>query len=127
MEKVTFASPALYGDHHVTEVRRQLLALEGVSEVYASSAFHVIEITFDPAKITIDQLRKHLESLGYLDELPVAVEVPPHGQPGDGQALFRHSAVMENTRQVAFLRPVPYRGRALWPCPGFGVLKMDEK
>ncbi len=126
MEKVSFVAPALYGDHHVTEVRRMLLSLEGVTEVYASSAFHVIEITYDPQKINAEQLKATLERSGYLDELPVPVEAPPQGGPGDGQTFFRHTAVMENVRQVTFLRPAPYQGRPLWPCPGFGVLKAED-
>ena len=31
MQKVTYETPALYGDHHVLEVRRILLELPGVS------------------------------------------------------------------------------------------------
>ena len=30
MQKVTYETPSLYGDHHVTEVRRILLELPGV-------------------------------------------------------------------------------------------------
>lgn len=126
MEKASFVAPALYGDHHVTEVRRMLLSLEGVIEVYASSAFHVIEVTYDPQKIDAEQLKAVLERSGYLAELPVPVEAPSQGGPGDGQTFFRHTAVMENVRQVVFLRPVPYQGRPLWPCPGFGILKAEE-
>lgn len=126
-EKISFAAPALYGDHHVVEVRRVLFSLEGVMDVYASSAFHVIEITYDPQKITAEQLRVHLERTGYLDELPVPVETMPQGGPGDGQMLFRHTAVMENIRHVTFTRPVSYQGRPLWPCPGFGMLKFEEE
>lgn len=127
MEKISFAAPALYGDHHVVEVRRILFSLEGVADVYASSAFHVIEITYDPQKITAEQLRAHLERTGYLDELPVPVETVPQSGPGDGQVLSRHTAVTENIRHVSFTRPVPYRGRPLWPCPGFGMLKAEEE
>ncbi len=61
MEFKSFDAPALYGDHHVTEVRQILLALEGVSEVYASSAFHVIEVKFDPTKINAEQITAQLE------------------------------------------------------------------
>lgn len=126
MEKITFTAPALYGDHHVVEVRRILFSLEGVLDVYASSAFHVIEITYDPQKITVAQLKTHLEQTGYLDELPLPVEGISQGGPGDGQMLFRHTAVLENVRQVTFRRPASFQGRPLWPCPGFGMLKMEE-
>ena len=45
METKSFEAPALYGDHHVSEVRRILLELTGVNEVYvSSSAFQIIEV-----------------------------------------------------------------------------------
>ena len=50
MEKITVDLPTMYGDHHVTDVRRILLALPGVEDVYASSAFRLVEVTFDPTK-----------------------------------------------------------------------------
>jgi len=49
MEKFVINLPAMYGDHHVTEVRRILMGLPGVSSVFASSAFKSAEISFDPA------------------------------------------------------------------------------
>ena len=41
MNKVTIDLPSMYGDHHVQEVRRLLFDLDGVEEVYASSAFQL--------------------------------------------------------------------------------------
>ncbi len=38
MEKIVLNLPTLYADHHVMILRDALLALDGVSEVYASSA-----------------------------------------------------------------------------------------
>ena len=52
METKAFEAPALYGDHHVSEVQSILKELPGVEEVYASSAFQAIEVTFDEKKIT---------------------------------------------------------------------------
>ena len=37
----------MYGDHHVVEVRRLLLEMPGVTDVYASSSFQVVEVAFD--------------------------------------------------------------------------------
>lgn len=123
METLTLEAPALYGDHHVSEVRRVLFALEGVGDVYASSAFHVIEVTFDPQKISAAQVEELLRGMGYLDELPVPIEAQPVETSKNGR---RHTVILETSRQVSFLRPISVQSRAAWPCPGFGLLKMDE-
>ena len=47
METKAFEAPALYGDHHVSEVQSILKELPGIEDVYASSAFQAIEVTFD--------------------------------------------------------------------------------
>ncbi len=65
---VTFDSPALFGDHHVLEVRRVLLDLPGVEEVIASSAFRVIDVTYDPDKTGEAAISQVLSSAGYLGE-----------------------------------------------------------
>ena len=70
MQKITFDTPVLFGDHHVLEVRSILLALPGITEVYASSSFHIIEVNFDPAQITAEQITACLESTGYLSNSP---------------------------------------------------------
>jgi len=126
METIQMEAPALYGDHHVSEVRRVLFAVEGVREVYASSAFHIIEITFEPEKVSAGQLEELLRGMGYLDELPVPMEAIPMSASGNGKHAFRQTAFLESSRQVGFLQPSPTQQRAVWPCPGFGLLKMDE-
>jgi len=128
METKAFDAPALYGDHHVIEVRRILMELPGVEEVYASSAFRTIEVSFDPAKITADEIAAHLQKAGYLDEIPMLAEtgVAAYGRDGT-DSKFRHTAIYETVKKnISFVQRVPYQGRPLWPCPGFGTLKMDE-
>lgn len=66
--------PAMYADHHVVEVRRLLLGLPGVNAVYASSAFHQVEIDFDPDITKAEALEEHLAAAGYLTPLPVPAE-----------------------------------------------------
>ena len=44
MEEVQIHVPAMYGDHHVLEVRRILLELPGVLDVYASSCFQTVQV-----------------------------------------------------------------------------------
>ena len=74
MEIAVFNVPSMYGDHHVLEVRRVLLEMPGVEAVDASSAFQTVEVAFDPAKSSADQIKAKLEKAGYLGELPVPVE-----------------------------------------------------
>ncbi len=131
MQKVTYETPALYGDHHVTEVRRILLSQPGVVDVYASSAFHVIEVTYDPEKINDLEIAVKLDEAGYLGEWTVPVETgaTAYQAAADKKPYFRHTAAYEQTRTlVTFAQNVAYLGRPLWPCPGMGIISkpMEE-
>ncbi len=129
MEKFTLELPAMYGDHHVVEVRRILLQLSGVEDVYASSAFHTVEVSFDPAKSSTEAILACLEQAGYLGQLPVPIEegAAAYVEKGD-RSFFRHTTVYENVRQVvSFQQNVAYRGRPLWPCPGMGPIRDNGK
>ena len=128
METKSFETPALYGDHHVSEVRRILLELTGVNEVYASSAFQIIEVTFDPEKIKAEQIEACLEEAGYLGEIPMLIETGIAVERKDGDKFFRHTAVYETVKStVSFAQRVNYSGRPLWPCPGLGPVKMIDE
>lgn len=128
MDTKTFEAPALFGDHHVTEVRRILLDLTGVNEVYASSAFQVIEVEYDPAKITVEQIAACLEQAGYLGEVPMLIETGTATEKIGGDHFFRHTAVYETVKEtVSFAQRVNYSGRPLWPCPGMGPVKMIDE
>jgi copper chaperone CopZ len=129
MKTKSFEAPALYGDHHVTEVRRILLEMEGVTEVYASSAFQIIEITYDEARINDLEIAVKLDEAGYLGEWTVPVEIGTSpDQPVGQKPYFRHSTTYETVKQtVSFAQRVNYQGRPLWHCPGIGVVKMDEE
>jgi hypothetical protein len=129
MEKIIIKLPAMYGDHHVVEVRRILLELVGVKDVYASSGFRMAEITFDPAEITADLISASLENAGYLGEIPAHIESANAVVQGDGKINnLRHTVVYEQTRtMVSFTQNTSYMGRPLWPCPGMGVIKGMEK
>lgn len=127
METKTFETPALFGDHHVSEVRRILLELTGVTEVYASSAFQIVEVTYDEAKINDLQIAARLDEAGYLGEWSIPIELGSAAQQGDGsKPYFRHTATYETTKQtISFAQKVNYQGRALWPCPGLGMVKVE--
>jgi len=130
MEVLTLELPAMYGDHHVLEVRRLLFELPGVEDVYASSAFQVVEITYDPAKVDEEAIKDKLDGAGYLGDLPIPVEVPGGvSVTGEGRTgFYRHTAADETTGQVVgFTQQVNYKGRALWPCPGMAPLTGDEE
>jgi copper chaperone CopZ len=120
----------MYADHHVVEVRRLLFELSGVEDVYASSAFHMVEVSYDPAKLGPQTIEQVLGDAGYLGELLMPVEsgraVTDIGRDG---SFFRHTAVYETSRQtMGFSQNVNYSGRPLWNCPGFGVIrnKMED-
>jgi copper chaperone CopZ len=128
MEIKTFETPVLYGDHHVSEARRILLELTGVTEVYASSAFQVIEVKFDPAKINVEKIAASLEEAGYLGENPMLVETGVAAEKIGGDHFFRHTALHETVKgTVSFAQRVNYSGRPLWPCPGMGAVKMSDE
>ncbi len=124
MKKVEFEVPAVYGDHHVLEVRKALLEISGVEDVYASSAFHVVEVTYDPKKVSEEAIKNKLEEMGYLSELNLPVEMGATGEERIPGVFFRHTDVFETTKQVVgFRQEISYSGRPLWYCPGFGVIK----
>ena len=128
MQTKAFDAPALYGDHHVSEVCRILLEMPGVKDVYASSAFRVIEVTFDPNKVKEADIVARLDSTGYLSELPVVAEVGKAVTDGGSKETLRHTAIYEATRSVvSFAQRVDYQGRPLWPCPGMGMLTKAEE
>ena len=130
MEKTTIELPSMYGDHHVIEVRRILLEMPGVEDVYASSGFQVVEVDYNPKKTEAAAIKTKLEEAGYTQELSVAVETGEaayKGSNGDSGEFFRHTAVFEQTQKgVSFTQEVSYAGRPLWPCPGMGVAKQVE-
>ncbi len=130
MEKYVLNLPAMYGDHHVIEVRRILLGLPGVSSVFASSAFRSAEITFDPALTGVEQISAAMGAAGYLGELPSQREssTPMNERNGSEPAGLRHTQVYEQTKNsISFSQALPSQGRPLWPCPGMGAIRgMDE-
>ena len=129
MKTLTLDLPSMYGDHHVIEVRRLLLALPGVEDVYASSAFRAVEVSYDSAKVAEDAIRSTLDDAGYLGDLLVPEETATPATEKNGKPVyFRHTMAFDGIgRTVSFGQSVAYSGRPLWPCPGVGPLKMDEK
>lgn len=128
VKKCTLNIPAMYGDHHVVEVRRLLSALPGVQDVYASSAFRVVEVTYDSSVTNDLEVSIVLDQAGYLGEWSINSEPDAAAawQAG-GRAAFRHTAAYEQTHTtVSFGQNVGTAVRPLWPCPGMGAVKSME-
>ncbi|MDV7390299.1 hypothetical protein RZS08_03045, partial [Arthrospira platensis SPKY1] len=94
-------------------------------DVYASSAFQAIQITFDETQTSHEALAKLLDSAGYLGDIPMMAEA---NTAAEMDSVFRHSAIYETVKKtVSFQQKVSYSGCPLWNCPGMGVVsKMDE-
>lgn len=126
MQSLSVKVPAMFGDHHVVEVRRLLFELTGVADVYASSSFQMVEVEFDEIKLDPEQIEATLDQAGYLGELPIPEEneTPQTRGNGEKKDYFRHTAAHANTGHVVgFTQKIPYAGRPLWPCPGMGPLE----
>ncbi|GAB4558168.1 MAG: hypothetical protein Kow0047_03090 [Anaerolineae bacterium] len=65
MEKAVLDVPKMWADHHVLKVRSVLTALDGVADVYASSAWKQVLVTYDPAKIALETIEQALAEAGY--------------------------------------------------------------
>ena len=128
MENLTLELPAMFGDHHVIEVRRILLELPGMENIYASSSFRLVEVSFDPDKVSSEEIKTRLEAAGYYGEMPIPVEAETPSYNQEGSTYFRHTEVYETTRQVVgFAQNVSPSSRPLWPCPGVGAIKKMEE
>jgi len=97
--------------------------------VNASSCFQTVEVSFDPAKASEEEIKARLDEAGYLEELQTPVEsgIPTQKAQGNGNTYFRHTTAFEQTKQVVnFAQTVTYSGRPLWSCPGIGVISAAE-
>ena len=125
--------PSMFGDHHVIEVRRILLAFDGVTDVYASSGFRVVEVEYNSKKTPKKDLVAALEEAGYMGDFSMATEPAiPANEDIEG-AYFRHTEAFEQTgNTVSFEQEVKAHHSPLWPCPGMGpvktkLLEVDEE
>lgn len=125
MSLIELNLPAMYADHHITEVRRILFEISGVTDVFASSSLRAVQIAFDPAETSPDHLRAVLQEAGYADDsvFPIESHLPTQKE-SVVKPFARHTAVYENVKSVvSFAQNVNYTGRPLWPCPGLGVIR----
>jgi copper chaperone CopZ len=118
MEKVTLNVPGMYGDHHVLAVRDILGKLPGVENIFATSAFKQVVVTYDSAKAKPADFESALATEGYLEELPWpevtdAIKARQHG----GSQFVVASGIAESVRFEA--PPVNWGAGGPRPCPGF--------
>jgi len=122
--------PAMFGDQHVLEVRRILLALPGVDEVYASSAFQFLQVSYDESQLKEEQITAALEEAGYLGEMATPEETNLPATESKNKNIFRHTQAFSQTHKVSFHRDTAISARPLWPCPGMGPVtraKVEEQ
>jgi copper chaperone CopZ len=65
MEELIFEMPSMYGDHHVLKVRDALTEIEGIHEIYASSTWKQLMISYDPKLVEPAEIEKVLTAAGY--------------------------------------------------------------
>ena len=133
MASLSLELPTMFGDHHVIEVRRILLEFDGVSDVYASSGFGVVEVEYNSKKTPKKDLVGALEKAGYMGDFKMALEPSIPANEDVKGAYFRHTeAVKQTGNTVSFEQTVRVQRSPLWPCPGMGpvktqILEVDEE
>lgn len=129
MKTVEFDLPALFGDHHVTEIRRILMEIPGVTDVYASSSFRVVEISYDEKKVNDLELQVKMDDSGYTGDLNSKIESEKAESSGESTGTYlRHTAAYTQTKtSVSFGQIIGTQGRPLWPCPGMGLLTSKDE
>jgi copper chaperone CopZ len=130
MKKKVIELPAMFGDHHVTEVRRILNEMQGVKDVYASSGFRVVEIEYDEDKVSDQELQVKLDDAGYSGELETSKESEKAESSGENTQIFlRHTAAYEQTKLVVGFGQYigKQQSRPLWPCPGMGPIRYEKE
>jgi copper chaperone CopZ len=124
MTTMSLELPTMFGDHHVIEVRRILLEFDGVTEVYASSGFHVVEVEYNSKKTPKKDLVAALEKAGYIGDFDQPLEPSTPANEDVEGAYFRHTEAVEQTgNTISFEQEVRVQRSPLWPCPGMGPVK----
>lgn len=75
MTSVTLNAPAMFADHHVLNVRKALFALQGVEDVYASSAWQAVIVSYDPDTTDVPAIEQAMAEAGYASDKTTPVLV----------------------------------------------------
>ena len=118
MNKLALSIPTLYGDHHTTAVKQILEGLKGIKDIYVSSAFNQVTVSFDEKKVSPEQIETLLTEQGYSPEAPATAYAV-----SAGKRINRHTAAITGVGDtLSFTQTaIPFEGRPLWPCPGFTI------
>ena len=73
MASVTVNVPTMFADHHVLKVRDVLFALDGVEDVFASSAWQAVLVKYVPEKVQPEAIKKALADAGYTPDVPTPI------------------------------------------------------
>ncbi len=65
MEKILLDMPSMYADHHVLSVRNALDGLKGIEDIYASSTWKQLLISYDPKQVKPKAIEDALANAGY--------------------------------------------------------------
>lgn len=119
MKKLVLTVPTLYGDHHASAIRDILENTKGVAQFYISSAYHQIELEFDPKKVKEAAIKKALAVEGYEANGSALTFIA--GQTSVGDRSTRHTGAFTGVGDTLSFgaKEVNFEGRPLWPCPGF--------
>jgi hypothetical protein len=97
--------PAMFGDHHVVQVRQIVAALPGVKDIRASASRHAISVTFNRAQLTIEAICAALAKGGF----------------APGAAAAEATGSGDHLPIVAAADQVEVREAKYSPPPAFGV------
>ncbi len=104
MEELILGVPTMWADHHVLAVRNTLLALDGIDEVQASSAFKTVRVTYDASRVSSQIIVMALLDAGYAPAgfNGSAVDVPvSNGKADPGWAALATRAIQTNPADMA--------------------------
>jgi copper chaperone CopZ len=103
MEKTVLSVPKMWADHHVLKVREVLTALDGVEQVYASSAWKQVVVEHDPGKLGESAFVKALAGAGY--EIGEVIELastrPSTGDPAWKELGVRVTKTNQRDRELS--------------------------
>ena len=104
-QKECISVPAMFGDHHVVQVRQIVSALPGVQTVLASASRRTITVTFNRAQTTLAAIAAALAQAGFA----------PGAAPAEALGAGDDLPIVAAADQV-HIREVKYT-----PPPAFGV------
>lgn len=65
LERITLTAPDISCQHCVATVKKSVGALTGVQSVEASEQTKLVQVTFDPARVSVAAIEQTLDEEGY--------------------------------------------------------------